>query len=1256
MRRAIAATLLGLAGLLLLLAVLAGYLVSSESGLQLLWGQLVSATGERLTARRVEGRLIGTVHLDGVSFTSDNLRLEAGKLTLDWVPMGLLHGMLQIDRLDVRGLHYEKFGTESGTAEDAPVLPDRFALPLRIRLAALDIRDAAIITAPGGAPLVIRHVRLGGEFHGTQLRLDAVSLQMPDFAMQGRGGMQTSGVYPVEGEIDWQASPENYAGLQAHTRLGGSLQHLRLEFGLDAPYAASAVIELDRPLSELSLDASLTLEDTDLAAIQDSWPALALTATLHASGTPQELQVDASIAGSVPQTGPLNAELKGRLQPGVLHMQSLRVSAPGHDALLRASGRIEYDGPQPVVDLQANWQALSWPLQATPVVHSAGGELLLTGTADAYTLAGAAGLHVPGFASGDVRLAGQGNRQSLDLAQLEAGLLDGRLDGSGSIDWTEGVTAALTLRGVGLNPAVAWPQWPGQIDVKLQAELATRQQDWVVRFDTAQASGLLRGFPLQLDTRGHYRPGQLQLQGSRLVSGPSVLQFSGGIGSQLALAWELDSPDLATLMPGAAGRLKGQGGIHGTPATVQLQTTLAGDQLRYGEQRLDRLSLDVTIDMGGKTGSSLTLRGEAGVLAGTRMERLEVMGRGIPSAHRFDLMAVTGRGDLDIQVEGGWNTPDWTYRLTRARFTTPESGDRWQLQQPVSGLVSRAQSTLPESCWRSGRALACLQGEHTGEESGAALRIEQLPLASLLHSPVTDVGVTGTLDANARFHRRTGKPIQAQLELHTSPGQIYIDEAGDERELLAIGAGTARVEILNNRATLDASLPLAGGGGGLQAKMSIDSSARSWTERRLHGDLDIELDDITFASMLFTEVSGLHGRIDGHMNLSGTPAEPRLQGRLQVTDAGLNLASPGLMLSDIQLTLSGKQAGDLRIDGRARSGEGELTLSGQANLAGPTVALQVRGDRVQVMNTPEADIHASPDLSLKLAGNRVDVSGEVHVPYARIEPRKLPESAVTASPDQIIVSESAPPTTQPGYDIYSRVRFIMGKDVRFDGLGLSGRLQGNLLTSGKPGRPASATGEFGIEDGRYRAYGQDLDIRTGRLLFAGGPLVEPGLDVEAVRRPARDVLVGVRVRGTLPAPRLSVFSEPGMPQSRQLSWLILGRDLEQNTSDEEKSAMNEAALMLGLTGGEVLGKQLGEKVGVDEVSIESDPDAATTQASLLVGKYLSPDLFVSYGLGIFEPVSTLRMLYMLSSHWRIVGEASALRSAADIFYVIERGE
>jgi translocation and assembly module TamB len=151
-------------------------------------------------------------------------------------------------------------------------------------------------------------------------------------------------------------------------------------------------------------------------------------------------------------------------------------------------------------------------------------------------------------------------------------------------------------------------------------------------------------------------------------------------------------------------------------------------------------------------------------------------------------------------------------------------------------------------------------------------------------------------------------------------------------------------------------------------------------------------------------------------------------------------------------------------------------------------------------------------------------------------------------------------------------------------------------------------------------------------------------------------MVGIRARGSMRKPDFSLFSEPTMSQSNQLSWLVLGRPLESNTSSQDRNSMNQAAIMLGLGGGLALTEEYGEKLDIDEISIESDPDDTTNQASLLVGKYPSPKLFVSYGVGIFEPVSTLRLLYTLGCKWKLVGESSALRSSADLVYVIELGK
>ena len=87
-----------------------------------------------------------------------------------------------------------------------------------------------------------------------------------------------------------------------------------------------------------------------------------------------------------------------------------------------------------------------------------------------------------------------------------------------------------------------------------------------------------------------------------------------------------------------------------------------------------------------------------------------------------------------------------------------------------------------------------------------------------------------------------------------------------------------------------------------------------------------------------------------------------------------------------------------------------------------------------------------------------------------------------------------------------------------------------------------------------------------------------------------------------------------MSQSDQLSWLVLGRPLESDASSEDRNSMNRAAVMLGLGGGLALTEEYGEQLGIDEISIESDPSDETNQASLLVGKYLSPKLF-THGKG-----------------------------------------
>jgi translocation and assembly module TamB len=217
-------------------------------------------------------------------------------------------------------------------------------------------------------------------------------------------------------------------------------------------------------------------------------------------------------------------------------------------------------------------------------------------------------------------------------------------------------------------------------------------------------------------------------------------------------------------------------------------------------------------------------------------------------------------------------------------------------------------------------------------------------------------------------------------------------------------------------------------------------------------------------------------------------------------------------------------------------------------------------------------------------------------------------------------------------------------------------------------------------DGRYQAYGQNLDIESGRLIFDGGPVTKPAVDLYASRRPTQDITVGVRVRGTLDKPQLTLQSDPVMAREQQLSWLLLGRPLDQNSSSD-LSAISSAALSLGLSGGDYFAQKLGKTVGLDQISLGQGPvsgsdvaaSATTIQGSqaaqnapntagytaqaaqLTLGKYLTPRLFVSYGVSLFQPGQTFRMLYDLGGGFKLQTE-SGVASGGDLIYTFEKGK
>jgi translocation and assembly module TamB len=235
--------------------------------------------------------------------------------------------------------------------------------------------------------------------------------------------------------------------------------------------------------------------------------------------------------------------------------------------------------------------------------------------------------------------------------------------------------------------------------------------------------------------------------------------------------------------------------------------------------------------------------------------------------------------------------------------------------------------------------------------------------------------------------------------------------------------------------------------------------------------------------------------------------------------------------------------------------------------------------------------------------------------------------------------------------VYSSVRIVLGEDVQLRGFGLTGRIRGSVLATDEPGRLTTGTGELEIVDGRYTALGAPLEVDPGRLLFTGGPVDDPGLNARATRE-VGTVTVGVNVRGRLREPEVTVFSDPEMTQIEALSYLLYGRSSQQASESQAAVLLRTASALRAMKGGSDPFRDLADRMGFTEAYIEGgDGDAG---ASVVVGRYLSPRLYASYALGLFEPVNTLRLSYKLTERWTAQTETSTTQQGGDLLYVIER--
>ncbi len=1022
-----------------------------------------------------------------------------------------------------------------------------------------------------------------------------------------------------------------------------------------------------RPQLPRDLDiASATVQHFELIPVEGE-PLQLDNLSARASWLKDSVRID-SLQFTEPRIGRVQLKAGATLSPRSITLQQLELAGPAH---LRAKGLIGLMGQPSALDVVI--ENGRWPLQGAAQLRVPRADATLRGVLSGaplgLDLALKAALRTAiadkplGFDLDTALQLGE-SRATLQRLSLRSTDGAGSLTAEGSAAWRPALQVEANATLLKLDPGVLLPDWKGQLNGQLKASTRLRDGLPVVDFSAALKDSRLRGYPLQLDARGRValqgESRQLDFDSLLLQSGSTRIAAEGQVLPVLDAHLEIDARDLKTLLPTLAGAVQLEASAQGAPSAPAVQAKGSARGLQYGAHRI--ASAELRLDFAPATASSARLVASGLQLGGTTLASASLLAEGLPERHQITLEAsasqprstatLTLAGALDLAARR------WQGALQQSRFTPPY-GPVWQQEAPGALRLTATEQALEPTCWRAERARLCLDATLAPPRTRIAYRLEQLETAAFAALLPKDWKIETTLDGAGEVALDGAAPTRLDLDLKLGAGRIQLPGAPP----LQLLPSTLVVAESGGSWRADAQLLLDRGS--LQVQATLPVAGAALLDRPLAGRVQLAVPDLAWVTPLIPQVQDLRGALAGDFRMDGSAGAPRLDGALQLVDGRFGIAAAGIVVQQVTAEVRGSNSGVLNFRGSASSG-GTLRFEGTADFASgqPVVQLKIVGSEVQVADVADARVWVSPDLVYAQDAEGMRLTGRIDVPKADITPRRLAANAIGASADQVLVGSEAP-VARP-LPLSAEVTLVLGEKVSFEGFGLKSKITGSVTAIDRPGSGGTrGRGELRLVDAAYKAYGQEIQVETGRILFNGGPIGEPTIDLVARRSPREDVTVSLHVRGTLDQPTFDLTSSPAMPREQQLGWLLFGRPIDSGAGGELSGAA--AALSLGIAGGDALASRLGKVIGLDQVSLGADATSSAWQSShsslpgapgtdqtrFTVGKYLSPKLFVSYGVGLFDNGNVLRLLYDLGRGFKLRTEAG-LETGGDLLYSVER--
>ena len=1239
------------------------WLAATESGLRFGLYTLPELGGVKISSKTLKGTLWHGFSGEDWRIETPSADLTVSSLGLQWQPQELFSdGLLHIRHLSVGDLHITTKPTPP--KEERPAaLPESISLPLAVKLDKLSV--GKISSGKAGNTFLL-HAEAAYDYDHKRHKLILNSLQTPWSSTGGELEIQTASPFALQGSIRGGAELEGIAGggeilLSGDLRrtafkadLVGGKVSLKAE-GLVGPFENSLDEQIDHilikghalNLAEFVPSAPQTDLDFDATIVPSPQKGLALEGSIDLAN---------SLAAPADQNGIPVRSILGEFtvgDSGILKVHDVTATLLEEGALILGG---ETDTDKNTFALEAilkNASLSDFVSQKYDDVFE--GSLLLNGTyrepQAKWDIRGNRA-----SSTGELAIANDTANGQRTLNIAKASLLPkdgGGLDIKGKLELFNDRLLEAEVTSKNFNPGKLHPDFPtGSIngDIKLNGVLTEEKFSGKMQFGNSVLSGaVLSGNADVLYEKQHLAraAADIRLGRNRVKTDGSF----GKAGDRLNL--DINAPELDKFGFGLGGALTAKGFLAGEPKSISADLSGSVRNLRVKQAvNIRELDFKAAASPDYSRPLNLQINGRELVIPGssgesTRIDTVNaaVSGTGMRHSIRSSgSMAMGGKNyTLDLEADGGLDKENrWKGTVGRLDLS---GGFNLKLQNRMSLEAGAERVALGAAQWSAMGGRLNLNSfvwdKKNGLTSkGTAANLNVAELESFFKMPVEH-----NLVLSADWDLAYSQNARGFLNVRQQSGDIVLPY---RKQALGLNGLTLQTRFQNGR--IDNQINGKTRYGNIGGNVGISQQfGHSIMQAPISGNLKIDIPDLAALKNLMPVGQSISGSLNAEATIGGRVGEPQLGGSLNGDNLYYVNRDLGVILDNgsLRSRLNGQQ---WQIQSLLfKRGNGNINLSGTVGWGGGVPAVDVNAvfDKYGILDKPRRRLTASGNTHFRYSyKNGIILDGSLKVDEGNFGFQK---SGMPELDDDVVVLGEPKKETRDSVPFSMDIDLDLNDKVFFRGEGVDVTLGGRLKLTAQPKQDIQAVGTVAVVKGKYKAYGQDLNITKGTVSFVG-PLSRPNLNIRAVRN-LSPVGAGVEVLGNLENPRVTLVTNEPMSEKDKLSWLILNR--ASSGSDGDEAALTTAASAF-------LAGKINDRIGlVDDFGLTSkrSRNAQTGELNpaeqvLTVGKQLSSELYLGYEFGLTSASQTVKLVYQLTRTIQAIVRVGSQSSGGEIKYVI----